>query len=62
MINRPEIVTDEHLTYLDRLRESSATNMFGAGSYVVGRFGVTKPDARTIVLYWLDSFDERHPK
>ena len=31
---RSEIVTDEHLKYLDGLRESGVTNMFGAGEYV----------------------------
>ena len=31
---RPDIVKDEHLEYLDGLRKSSVTNMFGAGSYV----------------------------
>jgi len=31
---RPEIVTDEHLDYLDELRESGVTNMFGAGAYL----------------------------
>jgi hypothetical protein len=53
---RPKNVTDEHLDYLDDLRESGATNMFGAGSYVVDEFGVDKIEARGIVRYWMDSF------
>lgn len=35
MTNRPEIVTEEHLKFLDRLRESGATNMYGASPYLV---------------------------
>ncbi len=60
-IDRPEIVNDEHLEYLDGLRESGATNMFGAGSYLEGTFGLNSRDARTILQYWMQSFDERHP-
>ena len=60
-MDRPEIVTDEHLEYLDKLRESGETNMFGAGPYVQTEFGVDKYDAQDIVMYWMDSFDERHP-
>ena len=32
--DRPEEVTTEHLVYLDTLRESGDTNMFGAGKYL----------------------------
>jgi uncharacterized protein YciI len=53
---RPEIVTDEHLEYLDNLRESGATNMFGAGPYVQKEFGVDSKTARTILAYWMESF------
>ena len=62
MIERPEIVTDEQLEYLDALRESGATNMFGAATYVQAEFGLTKVDARTILMYWMQSFGERHPR
>ena len=61
MSTRPEIVTEAHLTYLDELRESGATNMFGSGSYVQAKFGVSKADAMTIVMYWMESFEERNP-
>jgi len=53
---RPPIVTDEHLQYLDDLRESGATNMFGAGRYVEQEFDVSKSDASTILSYWMESF------
>ena len=55
-MDRPEIVTDEHLEYLDNLRESGVCNMFGSGEYVQEAFGVNRNEARSIVLYWMDSF------
>ena len=58
---KPEIVTDEHLTYLDSLRESGVTNMFGAGRYVESQFGLTRNEAKDVVLYWMVTFESRHP-
>ena len=56
MSNRPAIVTDAHLSYLDNLRESGVTNMFDAGSYLEDYFSINKKDARIILLYWMESF------
>ena len=53
---RPEVVTDEYLEYLDELRESGVTNMFGAGSYLEEEFGLTRNDARTVLMYWMNTF------
>jgi len=50
---RPEIITDEHIVYLVELRESGATNMWGAGAYVESVFGVSKQEAKTICLWWM---------
>jgi len=58
---RSEIVSDEHLTFLDALRESGVTNMFAAGSYVEREFGLTRHEAKEVVLYWMQSFEDRHP-
>ena len=54
--NRPDIVKDEYLAYLDDLRDAGATNMFGAGSYLQEEFGLEKRDARTILYYWMETF------
>jgi len=55
-ITRPEGITDEHLKYLDALRESGVTNMFGAASYLECNFVIEYEEARTILVYWMDSF------
>ena len=61
-IEKPEIVTEEHLDYLDDLRESGITNMFGAGGYMQREFGVSREDANTILSYWMKTFGERQAK
>jgi uncharacterized protein YciI len=55
---RPPAVTTEHLEYLDALRESGVTNMFGARPYVENEFGVTKKEASEILSYWMKSFGD----
>ena len=58
---RPAIVNDTHLTYLDRLRKSGATNMFGAAPYLQDVFALGRKEAREVLTYWMVSYDERHP-
>ncbi len=53
---RPEGVTDAHLIYLDKLRESGVTNMFGAGPYLEAEFHLERKDAGHIVGYWMTTF------
>ena len=55
-MSRPENVTDDHLDYLDNLRESGVTNMFGAGEYLEEEFSLDKKEAKEILLYWMASF------
>lgn len=57
----PEGLTEEHLTYLDELRESGETNMFGASPYLEGEFGLNRRDAKAYLIHWMETFGERHP-
>ena len=57
---RPEIVTDEHLEYLDTLRDSGVTNMYGATPYLVDAFNLHRREAGHILQYWMESFVELH--
>jgi len=60
---RPDGLLDEHLTYLDDLRESGETNMFGARPYLMDEFpSLTKQQASNICGYWMKTFGERHPR
>ena len=58
MTNRPTIVTDEHLAYLDDLRESGRTNMLGAGRYLIQKFLLTSEEAKEVLGYWMETFGE----
>jgi len=53
---RPDYVSDEHLEYLDSVRESGSINMFGAAPIIAREFLVDKKRAREILSYWMQSF------
>lgn len=61
-IERPKEVTEEMLVYLDELRDSGETNMFGARPYVARKFGLEKEVAGQVLSYWMMTFGERHPR
>jgi hypothetical protein len=44
--------------YLDNLRESGVTNMFGAGIYLQEEFGLGKREAREFLLKWINQFNK----
>lgn len=56
---RPDFVTDEHLTYLDELRESGVTNMFGATPFLQNEFALSEKYAKEVLSYWMMSFGEK---
>lgn len=51
----PSII--EAYTYLDELRESGATNMFGSGSYVKSEFDISETEAQELVLGWMGAVE-----
>lgn len=54
---RPAFVEDEHLEYLDELRESGVTNMLGGASCLRDSYpALSKRDAREILTYWMQTF------
>lgn len=62
-MEKPNFVTEEHLEYLDDLRESGVTNMFGATPYLMAEFPeLSKQEARKVLTYWMETFSTRHNK
>jgi len=56
-LDRPEFVKDTHLEYLDAVRLSGVTNMFGAGAYLVHEFPeLDKRKARAVLSFWMTNF------
>ena len=61
-MNKSAMMTEEHLLFLDDLRISGITNMFGAGPYLEETYPELSPeDAKKILVYWMETFSERHP-
>lgn len=52
----------EYYQYLDDLRESGETNMFGAAAYLVREFGLTNKEATKVLTDWMRDFESRHPQ
>ena len=57
----PDVVTKEMLKFLDALRESGVTNMWGAQPYILDEFpDLTDKEAGKVLTCWIRSFGERH--
>ncbi len=46
----------EVFEYLDDLRESGVTNMFGAGAYIQDEFGIGRKEASALLKKWMVNF------
>lgn len=58
-VTRPECCQETHLVYLDTLRDSGVTNMFGGASYLQQDCGLDRQEARKVLSYWMATFSER---
>ena len=47
---------ENYFNYLNELRESGVTNMFGAADYLVAEFGIGKSEARKILAAWMKQY------
>jgi hypothetical protein len=47
---------NEYYEYLDFLRASGVTNMFGAAPYLEDRFDLSRQEARKILIEWMEHF------
>ena len=48
---------NKYWLYLERLRRSGVTNMYGAGPYVQQEFGVSRREAIKIVGDWMKNYN-----
>lgn len=60
VVTQEVIWTDEHLKYLDVLRDTGVTNMWGAAPYLEATFNLSNADAKKILVHWMETFGERH--
>jgi hypothetical protein len=48
----------KEFTYLNRLRESGATNMFGAAPYLEMEFDLDRREAKQVLMDWMQWVSE----
>lgn len=46
---------DKYFKYLFDLQESGRTNMFGAGAYLEASFGLSRAEAKEVLIYWMNN-------
>ena len=51
---------EKYYLFLDDLRESGRTNMFGAGPYLETAFNLPRKRAHSILADWMRTFEKRH--
>ena len=57
---KPDKLLDEHLEFLDELRDSGVTNMFGARPYLHRAYpDLSLTECGTILSYWMHTYGER---
>ena len=49
---------EKYFIFLDDLRDSGTTNMFGASSYLESEFEIGKKEAIDVLCKWMETFDE----
>ena len=60
---RPSVVAEEHLDFLDGVRDSGKANMFGARPFLMREFpNLSKDEAMAVCVYWVQSFPRTSDK
>ena len=47
---------ETYFEFLESLRQSGVTNMFGAAPYLQNAFGLDKYEAKDILIEWMESY------
>ena len=55
-----DVTQEEVNEFLDRLRESGDTNMFGAAPYIQSAYGLDRHTASDMLVEWIRTFSARH--
>jgi hypothetical protein len=55
-------MNDQYFDYLDKLRASGKTNMFGAAPFLQANFGLGKREATNILMEWMRTFADTYDR
>lgn len=50
----------KYYEFLDELRDSGATNMYGARPYLADAFDLDRKESAAILTDWMETFSNRH--
>jgi hypothetical protein len=50
---------EEMFEYLDTLRDTGVTNMFGASPYLQQAFGIDRREAKNVLMEWMKTYGQR---
>jgi hypothetical protein len=53
---------NKHIKYLEKLRDSGVTNMWGAGVYLEREFVLTADEAKEILTAWIKSYKQKEER
>lgn len=59
--NEVELDYGVYFDYLDALRMSGVTNMYGAVPYLRDTFDLDRDEARQILVKWMETYENKHP-
>ena len=51
------MTNNEHWIYLEHLRRSGVTNMYGAAPYLMDEFDLEKKEATKILVEWMNNYN-----
>ena len=57
MIGGEKMTDNKYWVFLENLRRSGVCNMYGAAPYIQEVFGVSKHEAKTILLDWMKKYN-----
>ena len=60
MPSKPDYTEEDVFVFLDVVRESGVTNMFGASPYIRDEFGCTRYEANRLLTKWMETYSERN--
>ena len=49
----PEFINEQHIAFLEELRDSGRVNMMGAAPYLQNEFHCSSGEAHKILFYWM---------
>lgn len=61
-VDRCKIIANEYWVFLEKLRRSGKTNMFGAAPYLMVEFGLDQKEAKEILIDWMKNYNSEDYK